>query len=241
LLDAIILLTGPAEQFALAAALRRHRPDLDLVPAATPEALAAIGDDVLVRARLLGFATAVIVPPRVLDLLGYGACNFHPGPPSYPGFSPAQFAVYDRASRFGATAHFMVPRVDEGAIFDVGLFDVPPGTGVADLEWRSFRELALLFWRNAERLACDEDLPAPLPLAWSGEKSSRRKYRALCELPPDIGEDELGRRLAAFGGGYFGIRPAVTLHGARFVLASPEIGAISAAASPQIPERIEAA
>jgi len=39
----------------------------------------ALSPDVLARARLIAFVTSVIVPARVLDRLGYGAYNFHPG------------------------------------------------------------------------------------------------------------------------------------------------------------------
>jgi len=220
--DTIILLTGPVEQTALGAALRGHRPSLTMIYPASLAELLAIADTTLRRARLIAFASPVIVPPSVLERLGFGACNFHPGPPEFPGFSPAQFAIYHDARTFGATAHVMAERVDEGAIFDVARFDVPENTSVADLELLGYRELAALFWRNAAVLAINEALPAPIAVAWSGEKSSRRKYRALCTLPPDVGAAELERRLRAFGGGYFGMPLTVMLHGRHFTYAPPE-------------------
>ena len=61
----------------------------------------------LARARLIAFATPVIVPGRILASLGYGAYNFHPGPPQYPGWAPAHFALYEQANEFGATVHAM--------------------------------------------------------------------------------------------------------------------------------------
>jgi methionyl-tRNA formyltransferase len=219
--DTIILLTGPKEQPALAAALRGHRADLEIVPAMTREDLLAIEETTLRRARLVAFASPVIVPPSVLDRLGYNAVNFHPGPPDYPGFCPAQFAIYDDARRFGSTAHLMVERVDEGPIIDVITFEVPCGTTVLGLEILSYRELARLFWRNAARLALDPGPPEALPIAWSGEKSSKSKYRALCAVPLDADEAEVKRRIAAFGGAGFGISLTVTLHGAQFAYAAP--------------------
>jgi hypothetical protein len=36
--------------------------------------------DALTRSRLVAFATPAIVPPHMLDTLGYDAYNFHPGP-----------------------------------------------------------------------------------------------------------------------------------------------------------------
>jgi methionyl-tRNA formyltransferase len=76
----IVLLTGPAELVALASVLRGHNPQLAIYPATTSESLAALGEDILHRARLIAFSSPVIVPPSVLAALGYNAYNFHPGP-----------------------------------------------------------------------------------------------------------------------------------------------------------------
>src|SRR6185312_4287553 len=108
----LILLAGPVEQPVLAAALRAHNPDLTVHPVATLAELDAFGTGLLARARLIGFCTSVIVPRRVLQALGFGAYNFHPGPPEYPGWIPAQFALYENAAEFGATAHVMIEEVD---------------------------------------------------------------------------------------------------------------------------------
>src|ERR1700722_13967653 len=101
--DTILLLAGAAEQSILPLALRGHNPLLTVIPAATAPDPPALDSDLLRRARLIAFVTADIVPPSVLARLGYGAFNFHPGPPSYPGWAPAHFALYDQAPVFGAT------------------------------------------------------------------------------------------------------------------------------------------
>src|ERR1700742_508355 len=116
--DTIILLTGPVEQAVLAAALLGHNPRLTVHWVAASDALARVDPATLARSRLVGFATPVIVPPHVLDALGFGAYNFHPGPPQYPGWAPAHFALYERATEFGATAHMMAARVDSGPIVE---------------------------------------------------------------------------------------------------------------------------
>ena len=43
-----------------------------------------------------------------------------------------------------------------------------------------------------------EPLPE-LPLRWSGSKSTRRDYAALCDIPLDITRDELDHRIEVFG------------------------------------------
>lgn len=102
--DTVILLTGPIERTVLPAALLEHNPDLTVLPVERASELAALGEAVLRRSRLIAFVTPVIVPKSVLSRIGYGAFNFHPGPPTYPGWAPAHFALYDQATEFGATA-----------------------------------------------------------------------------------------------------------------------------------------
>ena len=128
--DRIILLTSPVEQTALSALLLGHNPQLTICPAATSEDLAALNPSALTCSRLIAFSSPVIVPRGVLGSLGYGAYNFHPGPPQYPGWAPAHFALYEHASEFGATAHAMDERVDSGPIVDVALF--PPISACSD-------------------------------------------------------------------------------------------------------------
>jgi len=160
--------------------------------------------------------TPVIVAGDILRRLGYGAFNFHPGPPEYPGWAPSHFALYHRETRFGVTAHVMVEQVDAGPIVGVERFPIPPDTSVLALEGLAYAHLARLFWSMAQQLATD---PAPLQalaIPWGAKKYSRRAYRELCDIPPDIQKDDLDRRLQIFGGGHFGVAPTILLHGVEF-------------------------
>jgi methionyl-tRNA formyltransferase len=214
--DTIILLTGPLEQVALASVLCGHNPQLTIYPATASEHLAALDPAILPRARLIAFSSAVIVPPRVLAALGFGAYNFHPGPPDYPGWAPAHFALYDGATTFGATVHVMAERVDSGPIIDVDAFPVPAGISVAGLEGLAYAHLAKMYWKLAGTLATEAaPLPAQ-PLSWGGRKNSRRAYQAICDIPLDISKEELERRMRVFGGNHFGVSPTIRLHGVEF-------------------------
>jgi methionyl-tRNA formyltransferase len=185
MLDTIILLTGAVEQPVLGAILRSHNPALRIRAVATPAEVTALEPQVLGRARLVAFCTDVLVPPRVLDQVAFGAYNFHPGSPGFPGWGCAHFAIHQRAKQFGATAHLMLEKVDAGPIVGVELFDVPPGAGVPDLEAMADVTLAQMFRRLAPQLVRSRPLE-PLPIRWSGEKCTRRRYAALGEasIPP---------------------------------------------------------
>src|ERR1700730_7426066 len=132
--DTIILLAGVVERPVLRSLLLGHNPLLTVMAVETRDDLSALSFDQLARARLIAFVTPEIVPASILARLGYGAFNFHPGPPAYPGWAPSHFALYDQATEFGATLHVMVKRVDAGSIVDVALFAIPADIGVADLQ-----------------------------------------------------------------------------------------------------------
>jgi methionyl-tRNA formyltransferase len=222
MLDSIILLTGPVEEAALTAVLRKHNPQVAIRPVKSLEGLEAVDPSALAHARLIAFVTPVIVPARILGALGFGAYNFHPGPPHYPGWVPSHFAVYDRAKYFGATAHAMIERVDAGPIVACKMFGIPPGTGVLRLQELAFVELARLFWSLAPALATQSTPLAELPIGWSGTKSTRRSYAAMCEIAADISREELERRIEVFGAGHYDIGLTVTLHGRQFRYVAPE-------------------
>ena len=215
--DTIILLTGPAEQAVLAPALTSCNPAINVVTAATREQLDDLDLATLRSARLIAFTTAVIVPRTILSAVGHGAFNFHPGPPEYPGWAPAHFALYEGAAEFGATFHVMTERVDAGAIIDAEFFPVVPSLNVTALAEMAYVYLGLLFRKWAVALATQ---PAPLqvrrPLQWGARKNSQRHYRALCDIPLDISKDDLARRMSAFGGNHFGVVPTINLHGVEF-------------------------
>ena len=233
--DTVILLSGAAERAVLPSVLRGHNPLLDVVPVETSAELAALSPDLLRRARLVAFVTPVIVPRQILAQLGYGALNFHPGPPNYPGWAPAHFALYNQATEFGATAHIMVEQVDAGPIVEVEMFAIPADISVLGLEGRAYAHLAHVFWRMAKWLALRPEPPPALPLQWGARKYTRRAYRAMCEIPLDISRDDLDRRMRIFGDNHFGVSPTITLHGVEFrAVVAPPIQPVDSPHGPQL-------
>ena len=219
MLKTIILLTATAhQQRVLGHLLKTHNPALSFRAALTLDELAAIEAHVLRDARLVAFTTGVVVPRFLLQALGHGAYNFHPGPPNYPGWAPAHFALYDGARAFGATMHAMTPRVDSGPIIGLESFAIPAGASVRDLEQIAYIRLGHLFWRKARELACNSEPLPQLPIAWSGIKSTRRMYRDLCALPREIDADELKRRIRAFDDDFRGIPFTISQDGVCYQL-----------------------
>tara|TARA_R110002124_G_scaffold38253_4_gene121499 strand:- start:62393 stop:63016 length:624 start_codon:yes stop_codon:yes gene_type:complete len=203
----IILLTGDVEGPHLAAVLMAYNPTVHVNHVDGADSLRAAldlagGAAANAGCRLIAFCTGVVVPPDVLAALPGPAYNFHPGPPTYPGSRAAGFALYEGATRFGATLHVMERRVDEGAIIDVDWFDLPADVKLRhdELEVMAYQRCIGLFQKYAAHLAADD---APLPHSaetWSGIKRTKADAAALREPPRDASEQEIRRRFRAFGG-----------------------------------------
>jgi methionyl-tRNA formyltransferase len=237
MLEHIILLTAQAQQqLALSELLKAHNPRLRFHHALTLEDLRTVDRETLRRARLLTFTSGTIAPVEILDALGHGAYNFHPGPPDYPGWAPAHFALYEGAKTFGATAHQMIERVDAGPIIGIETFPVPDNIGVRELEQIAYIRLGYLFWRLAKGLATQSEPIAALPIKWSGRKSTRRDYVSACQIPTDISKAELELRVRAFHDDFRAIHPTINLHGFQFQLvAAPPAGGHAPTPNPPLP------
>jgi len=214
--EAIILLTGLVEQAAFTSLLLELNPSLRIIPVLTAAGLLDLAPDLLERARLIAFTTSVVVPGAILSRLRFGAYNFHPGPPEYPGWAPAHFALYEQAATFGVTAHEMAEKVDEGAIVAVERFAIERGATVAALERAAYVRLARLFWTLARPLATSAAALPVLQVRWNGLKNTRCRYAAICDIPLDISKEDLDRRLEVFGDDHFGMAPTIRLHGVEF-------------------------
>ncbi len=235
--ETILLLAPDTTGELVAKYLASCNPRIEIVLIASREVLVALPQATLAKSRLIAFTSPIVVPVDVLDAIGYGAYNFHPGPPSYPGLAPASFAIYQRATIYGATAHVMVEKVDSGPIVGVEFCLIADGATVFDIEMQSFALLAKIFQRLASHIATNPQPLPVLPVRWSTQKSSRRALRAICDIPPDIAADELERRIRAFANNHFQVQPTITLHGHKFRFVDesplPDVGAaaISAPAS----------
>jgi methionyl-tRNA formyltransferase len=170
--DTVILVAGAIEHALLSSVLQAHNAQLQIYPVFTTADLAAIEQDWLERARLVAFATPIVIPPAVIDRLGFGAYRFHAGSPDYPDMQASQFALQDGARQFGATAHRVTGRDAAGPIVDLELFSIPTGIERSQLDDLTRGPLLQMFWRLAGPLARQ---PAPLvqrAVRWGAKRTA---------------------------------------------------------------------
>jgi methionyl-tRNA formyltransferase len=145
---------------------------------------------------LLSYLCPWVVKEPVLKSARFGAINFHPGPPQYPGVGCTNFAIYHEEKEFGVTAHFMAPGVDSGKIVAVRRFPVSPSDSVHAITLRCYAEIEVLFREVLEVLKGG----GPLPEAnehWKRRPFTRKELNELCRLTPEMSETEMLRRIRA--------------------------------------------
>ena len=215
MLREIVVLAGQLEGHHLGLFLKRHNPDLTITHVQSRDELTMALHPRRPGVRLIAFCTSIIVPADALAEVECGAYNFHPGPPTYPGKHPASFAIYEGATRFGATVHEMHPRVDSGPIVGVEWFDMPANPRLSEVERLTFDACIRLWHLFGPALATSPDLLPTSGQTWSGNKSTQRDFDRLCVLPLDIDPQEFDLRQRAFADGLPG-RLTVEIHGQRF-------------------------
>lgn len=162
----LVLLASEADQPYLKGLIDSFAPDLRVLAVTSEEGLLALPTPALDNARLVAFASPVLVPPSVLSALGFGAYNIHLGSSQFPGWDSATRAHAARVKTFGATAHVMRDKPCTGAIVAVELAHVPAGITLPHLQELTYTAAARLFWKLAEPLAGSSDPLPTLPIRW---------------------------------------------------------------------------
>lgn len=164
---------------------------------------------------LLSFGTGVIVPSWILEIPELLALNVHAASPEYPGRDPHHFAVYDGATKYGATMHYITQKVDAGSIVDIDLFDVPENISpfeLLDLANEAGWKILARFFANYKKQC------SPVPLdgfKWSERKSTRQMFFEMCSIDLTMSKEEIDKRYrATLMPGYLNLH--INLHGYRF-------------------------
>ena len=184
-----------------------------------PSQLADLPDDFLMSSRLISFGSRHYISPDILNRIGYGAYNLHPGPTNYPGWAPFYYAIYDQATQYGVTFHEMNSQIDAGDIVRVREFDIPPQSTTQQLvnltEFHMFellKELAPALTNQAEYLEHTNR-------EWQRAPLKKKDFLDICNIPLDISKEELSRRIFAFGDSDGNIFPYLISNAKKYRLA----------------------
>ena len=171
---------------------------------------------------ILCFRSLFILPKALIDRAVCAAINFHPGPPEYPGSGCINFALYDRVSEYGVTAHLMNENIDNGEILHVRTFPVAMQDDLPTLLAKTQLELFTLcsdFIRFIAIQGVDvinEKKNLSNGLVWKSGARLMRELEALKNIDINVSKDELERIIRATYIDNF--PPRIEIHGYRFYL-----------------------
>ena len=213
--DPIIIVSNGTVADRLARFVLSNTPAADLTVLTGRDGVVdALEAKVTPDTMLVCFSTGVIIPKAILARINGPAYNFHAASPEYPGRDPHHFAVYDRAKRYGATAHELIAPVDSGRIVGVEWFDVAPGTSPNKLRAAAVEAMFKLSHLLIPKIIRREILP-DAGVEWSGRMRTRKEFLEMCQIDPSISREEFERRYFAFDGGDYENLTTV-IHGYRF-------------------------
>ena len=144
---------------------------------------------------LLNVHSLRILPPEVLAIPAIGCFNLHPGPlPRFAGLNAPSWAIYEGATRYGCSLHWMTPEVDAGPVAYAASFDVDARETGLSLNLKCVRHgLPLL-----EQLLADAATSGGAAIPADEQSRSQRRY--LRRAPPCGGYVPWGESAARVDG-----------------------------------------
>ena len=208
----ILILSSREMSGKLTPILKTKFPKLNFVSAVFADDLKVFEPVFLKQTRLLSFLSNQIVPIDILNQLGFGAINLHPGTPRYPGWQAWQFALYDGVDDFGITAHWMEEKVDTGKIIALHNYSVRHVRSEQEMAKLTIN-MALNFLYSWSSQFFSPAPLEPLDIQWSAHKTTKSTYRQKCAITTDITNEELTKIVRAFGNGDGLTKPNITMDG----------------------------
>jgi methionyl-tRNA formyltransferase len=162
---------------------------------------------------ILSYLCPCVVPHRLLIRASTAAINIHPGTPEYPGIGCTNFALYENAQMFGATAHIMDVAVDSGSILSVCRVPVFASDTVSTLTDRTHAAAYLLF-ADILRGIVSGNLPRSHEV-WTRKATTRKQLNALMQVPIGATQEEVAKITRATSFGKWS--PFIEVGGVKFV------------------------
>ena len=171
---------------------------------------------------IICFRSYFLLPKSLIERATIAAINFHPAPAEYPGSGCLNWALYDNAKVYGATAHIMNEKIDNGAIVECRRFPVVPQDNVKTLLARAHLKTYDLILDITTGIALegkaflDKKLAESKNESWAGKARKMYEIDNLQVISTTCDKAELERVIRATYTPEF--PPEIHLHGYKFVL-----------------------
>ena len=171
---------------------------------------------------IICFRSYLLLPKSLLKRASIAAINFHPGPVEYPGSGCLNWALYNNADTYGATAHIMVEKIDNGPIIECRRFPILKEDDVKTLLARAHLGTFELLVDITTGLAREGEsflnykLETSRNEKWSGKAKKMSEIDKLQVVSPNCSKEELERLIRSTY--TLDFPPEIHLHGYKFVL-----------------------
>lgn len=145
---------------------------------------------------IFSYLSPWVIPKSLLEKASKASINWHPGPPDYPGIGCTNFAIYNKATEFGMTCHYMEPIVDSGKIIEVSRFPIQREDTVFTITQKCYTRILDSFRSIVDKLATETNLPESGE-NWTRKAYTRKELDALCVITPDMPLEEVQNRIKA--------------------------------------------
>lgn len=163
---------------------------------------------------LITFGISTIIPERIFREFNQ-AINIHAASPEYPGRDPHHYAIYDKATVYGAVAHYMEKLVDSGLIIEHELFDVPKDITPLDL-LQLANQAGKKVLKTVIRKINDSINFTATELQWQGKKRARKDLFDTTKIKPYDKFDNVYEKYQAFQRGINARNLSIELYGLKF-------------------------
>jgi methionyl-tRNA formyltransferase len=157
---------------------------------------------------IISYLSRWIIPEYLIKKAKKAAINFHPASPAYPGIGCNNFALYENASEYGVTCHYMHRNVDTGNIIAVKYFPIFPTDDVLSLLSRTYDFQLTLFYEIIGKIIRCEDIPV-ISEEWKRKPFTRKEFNELCKITTEMDSIEIKKRIRATN--YMQFKPTVRL------------------------------
>ncbi len=200
MIDSIILLNNGMMYEKIESDLRTINPNVKVTLIQELVKLVELPEELLKKSRLIAYLSGLIVPLTVIKKLGYGAYNFHSGPPTRPGFASLEMAIYEGDEIFATTLHELDELIDTGRINGIHAFPIPKQITAPELFKLVLNSMMTLFEKNKSDLLNPKPL-VTVPIPWGNKKMTKAESTSFFKISRDISPDEFELRFRAFGYG----------------------------------------
>tara|TARA_S200000501_G_scaffold376862_1_gene433150 strand:+ start:2794 stop:3453 length:660 start_codon:yes stop_codon:yes gene_type:complete len=145
---------------------------------------------------IFSYISSWILSKEVLNRTKRWNINLHPGPPEYPGTGCFNFAIYDSAKKYGATAHEMNPNVDTGKIIKVKRFSMSENETVDTLSKKTYKSLNDVFISIVNHISNRDSLPISKE-RWLRKPFKRTDLEKLATIDFKMSKSEIDKRIRA--------------------------------------------